>query len=58
MEKELRHQECVLDKKLEDDASIEEKKEGHFSRCGSKSNDMWIEVNGFATEEYVVTGLS
>ena len=32
MEKELRHQECVLDKKLEDDASIEEKKERERER--------------------------
>ena len=33
--KELYHQECALDKKLEDDALMEEKKEGEKERGGS-----------------------
>ena len=33
--KELHHQECALDKKLVEDASMEEKKEGEKERGGS-----------------------
>ena len=33
--KELHHQECALDKKLGEDASMEEKKEGEKERGGS-----------------------
>ena len=33
--KELHHQECALDKKLEEDALMEEKKEGEKERGGS-----------------------
>ena len=41
--KELHHQECVLDKKLEDDALMEEKKErrGEHKIEGIKEGEKW-----------------
>ena len=35
--KELHHQECALDKKLGEDASMEEKKEGEKERGGAQN---------------------